>query len=279
MTTGSRFSGRVAIITGAGGDIGAEAAIAFAQGGARIAIFDRKAELLDDTAERCSKEGAEVLALGMDQMDRDAVEVGIAAVVAQYGRVDALFANAGYGKFSSFLEQPVKEWERHVGVNLTGTFHVCQVVAQRMVDQAHGGAIVINASSGATQHADLLSAYCATKAALRMLTTSMASELGVHRIRVNAVQPGVVETGMTAPMLNGPDGDRHRELITANTPVGRLGVPVDVANLVTFLASDEAAYINGQSIMIDGGQTINGHPRWFQSDYRRAHEENWGVGL
>ena len=279
MTDNSRFAGRIAIVTGAAGDIGAETALAFAEGGARLAIFDRKVELLEDTAARCRKAGADVLELGMDQMSREAVEEGIAAVVAEYGRVDALFANAGYGKFSPFLEQPVKEWERHVGVNLTGTFHVCQVVAQQMVLQAQGGAIVINASSGATQHADLLSAYCATKAGLRMLTTSMASELGAHRIRVNAVQPGVVETGMTAPMLGGEDGDRHRALITANTPVGRLGLPGDVANLVTFLASHEAAYINGQSIMIDGGQTIHGHPRWFQSDYRRAHEENWNIGL
>lgn len=273
----NRFDGRRVLVTGAAGDIGQATALLLAKEGARVAVFDRKLELLEETVRLCEEAGAEVFALGVDQTDRGAVEAGVGQVADAIGGVDALFANAGYGKFSSFLEQPVKEWQRHVDVNLTGTFHVSQVVARQMVAQRSGGSIVINASSGASQHSDLLGAYCATKAGLSMLATGMASELGNHRIRVNSVKPGVVETGMTMPMLSGNNGEAHRAVLLADTPVGRLGLPEDVAELVAFLLSDHAAFITGESVMIDGGQTIHGHPRWFSSDYRQDHEESWEI--
>ncbi len=276
MTT--RFTGKTALVTGAAGDIGQATAVRLATEGAAVAIADRKEELLDETVRLCKDAGGVVLALGMDQTDRSAVEEGIASVADRLGPIDTLFANAGYGKFATFLEQPAKEWLRHVDVNLTGTFNVCQVVAQGMVENKRGGAIVVNASSGATQHTDLLTAYCATKAALRMLAIGMASELGNHRVRVNTVLPGVIETGMTSPMLSGPDGDVHRAALLSDTPVGRLGEPTDVASLVTFLLSDEAAFITGESVAVDGGQTILGHPRWYSTDHRKSHEEFWKAG-
>lgn len=264
---------RRVIVTGAGGDIGAAVASRFAAAGADIALFDRKLALLDAARDHCTDLGARVVAAAVDQTDRAAVEKGVAEVASKFGGVDVLFANAGYGKFSTFLEQPVEQWQRHVDVNLTGTFNVCQLVARVMAESRSGGSIVINASSGAVQHTDLLSAYCATKAALRMLTFGMASELGGHRIRVNAVLPGVIEAGMTAPMLEGDDA--HREGLLSATPVGRLGTPLDVAALVAFLASDEAAFITGQAIGVDGGQTLKGQPQWYRTDYRRAFDDHW----
>lgn len=272
-----RFNSRVAIVTGAAGDIGQATALRFAREGADVAIFDRRRDLLEETAQLCSDAGATVVALGVDQTDGEAVEAGIEEVSAKLGTPNVLFANAGYGRFSTLLEQPIGEWERHVQVNLTGTFAIVQGVARRMVAARAGGSIVINASSGAVQHSDLLGAYCATKAGLRMLAIGLASELGNHRIRVNVVMPGVVETGMTAPMLTGPDGEGHRNGLLADTPVGRLGVPEDVANLVAFLSSDDAGFITGQSVLVDGGQTIHGHPRWYRTDYRTDFEENWEV--
>ncbi|GAA1515695.1 glucose 1-dehydrogenase [Nocardioides humi] len=276
----SRFAGRTVLVTGAAGDIGQELAVMVAREGAEVAVFDRLPELLDETVARCREVngGRGVLALGVDQTRREAVDEGVSAVAERFGRIDGLFANAGYGKFAPFLEQPQREWERHVAVNLTGTFNICQAVAQSMVAARAGGAIVVNTSSGARQHTDLLSAYCTTKAGLRMLATGMASELGSHRIRVNCVMPGVIETGMTAPMLQGPDGAAHRGFLLSDTPVGRLGEAGDVAALVAFLLSGDAAFITGASVPVDGGQTILGHPRWFRTDHRDAHGSEWLAG-
>lgn len=268
------FDGTTALVTGAGGGIGAATARRFAAEGAALVLFDRKRELLDDTADACRGAGGTVHAYAVDQTDRARVDEAVADAWAAAGRIDALFANAGYGRFAPFLAIQEPEWHRHVDVNLTGTFNVCQAVAARMADDRGGGSIVVNASSGAVTHSDQLSAYCVTKAGLRMLVIGMAAELGTHRIRVNGVMPGVVETGMTAPMLS--DG-RHRDTMLSETPVGRLGRADDVAALVCFLSSADAEYITGESILIDGGQTIHGHPRWFRLDYRDAHAERWEV--
>ena len=270
-----RFAGVTCLVTGAGGDIGAATARRMAAEGGALVLFDRKEALLAETAEGCEAAGAAVQAFGVDQTDRARVDEAIDAAWERAGRIDAVFANAGYGRFSPFLAIAAEDWHRHVDVNLSGTFHICQSVARRMAEDRGGGSIVVNESSGAVTHADQLAAYCATKAGLRMLVTGMASELGTHRIRVNGVMPGVIETGMTAPMLA---DERHRDVLLAESPAGRLGSAEDVAALVCFLSSGEAAFITGESVLIDGGQTIHGHPRWFRLDYREAHEERWEIG-
>lgn len=271
----NRFEDRIALVTGAGGDIGTATALRFATEGARVALFDRDLSLLADISRRCEDAGATVTTAAVDQTRREAVDAGVAQVLDVFGRIDVLFANAGYGKFSRFLETPAREWDRHVAVNLTGTFNVCQAVAIKMVEARQGGAMVLNTSCGAVQHSDLLSAYCSTKAGLRMLMIGMASELGMHRIRVNAVMPGVIETGMTSSMLGNSE---HRDVLLAETPSGRLGAADDVASIVTYLASEEAAFITGHAVLIDGGQTIHGHPRWFRADYTTPYDEHWEIG-
>jgi len=270
----ARFEGATALVTGAGGDIGAATAIQLAGEGATLVLFDRKEELLAGTVAECEAAGAAVHAFGVDQTDRARVEEVVAAAGERAGRIGVLFANAGYGQFAPFLDITEKAWHRHVDVNLSGTFHVCQVVAAGMAADRGGGSIVVNASSGAVTHADQLLAYCVTKAGLRMLVTGMAAELGTHRIRVNGVMPGVVETGMTAPMLA---DERHRDVLLAETPAGRLGRAGDVASLVCFLSAPEAGFITGECVLIDGGQTIHGHPRWFRLDYRDEHNERWEI--
>jgi len=267
----------VVVVTGAAGDIGRKAAACLIRDGWRVALLDRRVdEVQRASADLADTAGAEsVMALAVDQTDRNAVESGLAEIESRFGPVTGLFANAGFGKFATFLETTERSWTKHLDVNLTGTFNVCQVVARIMVAARRPGAFVINASSGAWVHSDLLSAYCSTKAAVRMLALGMASELGVHRIRVNCVMPGVIETGMTSSMLS---DSRHRDWLLSETPVGRLGDPADIAELVSFLLSARSAFITGASIPIDGGQTIHGHPRWFATDYRRAHDERWEIG-
>jgi NAD(P)-dependent dehydrogenase (short-subunit alcohol dehydrogenase family) len=268
----------VALITGAAGDIGQATAVGFAERGYDVAIFDRREDLLVETTERCVAAGAAVHAAGVDQTIYDTVRDGVAAVADRFGRIDALFANAGYGKMAELVSVPAKEWHRHVDVNLNGTYYVAREVAAVMIAGGSGGSIVLNASSGATQYSDLLGPYCITKAGVRMLAVGLASELGTHRIRVNAIEPGVVETGMTSPMLNGELGDNHREVLGVNTPVGRLGRPEDIAQLVLFLSSDQTAgYITGIGVPIDGGQVIHGHPQWFATDYRTTGDPDWKV--
>ena len=266
----------VAIVTGGAGDIGRASAHALLTAGWRVALLDRRTEMVQAVAEELGRiAGADsVMALAVDQTDRSQVDAGVAKVELTMGPITGLFANAGYGQFATFLETSEQAWKRHVDVNLTGTFHVCQAVARVMVGARRAGAMVLNASSGAWVHCDLLSAYCSTKAGIRMLAIGMASELGVHRIRVNCIMPGVIETAMTEAGLKEAG---HRDWILSETPVGRLGQPADIAALVTFLLSNQSEFITGAAVPIDGGQTIHAHPRWFGIDYRLAHEEDWKV--
>jgi len=269
-----RFEGQVAVVTGAGGGIGAAAGLRLAAEGAHVALMDLRAPALEPVRAAIERAGFRALTLEVNQTDRDQVEAGIAQVQSELGPITCLFANAGYGQFATFLETSIKNWARHIDVNLHGTFHMCQTVARAMVENKKGGSIVINTSSAATVECDHLTSYGASKAGARMLAMGMAAELGMHRIRVNAVLPGVIETPMTLGML---EDSRHRDVLEAETPVGRLGLPEDIANLVAFLLSDEAAFITGASVPIDGGQTLHGHPRWFRADYRKAFEEEWSI--
>jgi 3-oxoacyl-[acyl-carrier protein] reductase len=261
------FNGRVALITGAAGDIGAAAAEAFAQAGATVVITDRREDALGVVGDRLAAAGAAIVAHACDQTDPDAVARLFETIQRRCGRLDAAFVNAGYGRYGALIDMPFDQWRKHVEVNLNGGFLMAQGAARAMRGAGAGGAIVMNASTAATHICDLLGAYAASKAGVRMLAKSLASELGVHRIRVNLVMPGVIETAMTKSLIDDP---AVRGDVLANTPVGRLGRPADIAQLALYLCSDAAGYMTGAEIMIDGGQTLHGYPRWFSADYRSA---------
>lgn len=271
------FEGKTGVITGAAGGMGAAAVRLFASRGARVVALDRRLEDLEALAAQWRGEGLAVEVAGYDQGD----EASIAAAFEQIdgftgGTLDFCFANAGYGRYRPALEIEPREWKRHTAINLDGTFLVVQAAARRMIAGGRGGAVVINASSGAVFPTDLLSAYCASKAGLVMLAKILASELGARGIRVNAVLPGVIETPMTESLLAEPGVP---ETLAKATPLGRAGRPEEVAQAAAFLCSEASAYVTGTSLLVDGGQTLHGFPRWFSTDHRdpaapwRAHVE------
>ncbi|MEP7245564.1 MAG: SDR family NAD(P)-dependent oxidoreductase [Gammaproteobacteria bacterium] len=266
------LSGKVALVTGGARGIGQTTALELARCGAHIAIADRKLEQAEETAAGCQKAGVQAAAFGLDQADAQSVEDCVAAVVSRFGRIDALFANAGTGRFAPLVDMPKKDFDLIVRINLSGTFYVCQEVARCMIRQGTGGKMVLSASSGARVIADQLGAYCASKAGVVNLAKHLASELGNYRINVNAICPGVVESGMTGPMLA---KEEWRRMLARQTPAGRWGRTEDVAKLVAFLLSDDAAYVNGEDIMIDGGSTLHGAPRWYSLDYTETNVCDW----
>ncbi len=264
------FTGMTALVTGAAGDIGAAAAAAFARAGANVVVTDRRAEALDAVAEALGASDGQVMAHACDQTDPEAVATLFEAIGARFGRLDATFVNAGYGRYGALIDLPFDQWRKHVEVNLNGGFLMAQGSARLMRDGGRGGAIVINASTAATHICDMLGAYAASKSGVRMLAKSLASELGVHRIRVNLILPGVIETAMTKSLIDDP---AVRADALTNTPVGRLGKPEDIARMAVFLCGEEAGYITGAEILIDGGQTLHGYPRWFSADYAQPGAE------
>lgn len=268
------FSGKVALVTGGGRGLGQATAVELAARGARVAVADRKPEIAAETVALCSQAGREARAFVFDQAKAESVEAFIAEVAAHYGQIDLLFANAGTGKFAPVADMKKADWDFVIQVNLNGTFYVCQEVVKRMIARGKGGKIVLTASSGSRVIADQLGAYCASKAGVEILMKHLAAELGNYRINVNAILPGVVETGMTGPMLA---EEKWRRMLVRETPVGRWGKPQDVAKLVAFLLSDDASYINGEGIMIDGGSTLHGFPRWYALDYTKTNECDWNA--
>jgi NAD(P)-dependent dehydrogenase (short-subunit alcohol dehydrogenase family) len=263
----------LALITGAGGGIGRATALTLAGSGVDVALVDLSLERAESVGRECEALGVTAAAWGLDQCDPDAAYGLPALVQAELSRVPTkILLNAGIGTFAPFLDMPPELWRRTIDVNLTGTFYLAQAFARAMIAGGQPGSIVVTASSGASTVCDQLSAYCASKAAVLMLARHMATELGPARIRTNAVLPGVIATEMTAPML---ERVRWQNMIARETPAGRPGRPEEVARLVAFLLSDDAAYINGEGIAIDGGSTLHGYPRWFAQDYSTNDVNDW----
>jgi|SRR5579875_374066 len=264
----------VAVVTGAGGELGTAVVSRLASDGYAVAAVDRTLELAAQVPLRLG--AATVTAYGADQTDADAVAELAVQITSDLGVPAVAVANAGYAKFGALLDMPAKTFRRHVDVNLLGTFLFCQAIARRMVEAEQPGSLIVISSSLALAHSDQVVAYGATKAALLPLVRGLAGELGAYGIRANALLPGVIETAMTGGMLSQPG---VREDLLGQTPLGRLGSPSDIAAAVAFLISEAAGWMTGATISVDGGQSIYGQPQWIRQDRAMPGQPRWIPGL
>lgn len=245
-----RVAGKAALVTGAGGGIGGAGAEALAREGAAVFCTDRDGAAAEATAARIRAGGGRAAAAALDVRDRAAVDAAIAAVVREFGRLDIVLESAGISHRLDFLDLDAETWERIVAVNLTGMFHVGQAAARQMVRQGGGGSIINVTSQLAEVARPERAAYVASKGGARSLTQAMAVDLARHGIRVNAIAPGPTLTGLTRASYEDPAARRATEALI---PLGRLGRPDDLAGAVLFLAGDEARWVTGSTVTVDGG--------------------------
>jgi len=248
-----RFAGRVAFVTGGGTGIGFACAQALAAGGASVMIAGRREDVLAKSAVLLGPKAAYVRC----DVARDGdVEAAVAACEERLGPLSLAVNSAGTGNIGSVLNGPVADFEALIATNLTGVYRSLRAEALAM--QRAGGGAIVNVSSiaGDLTHR-WMSAYCASKAGVNMLTRCAADDLGEHGIRVNAVMPSLVPTELTGMMVgNQAVVDEYLRRM----PVARLGTPEDVARLAAFLLSDDASWITGQVIGVDGGHTLRQGP-------------------
>ena len=245
-----RFNNKCALVTGGASGIGRAVCLAFAREGADIGAADVNVEGAKDTARESRKKGIRALALQVDVTDPNSVRATVERAVAELGRIDILVNCAGVREIAPFLELSFDEWQRVIATNLTGTFLCGQAVAQHLAEQGRGGKIVNIASVAGFMGVPNRAAYVSSKHAVVGLTKEMAIELGPQNIQVNAVAPAVVETGMTKARLQNPE---FAASVKKAFPAGRWGQPEEIANLILFIASEEAAFITGAIFPIDGG--------------------------
>jgi NAD(P)-dependent dehydrogenase (short-subunit alcohol dehydrogenase family) len=243
-----RLEGKFALVTGAARGIGFAIARALAREGAGVAIADVNAEGAEAAAAALAKDGARAIGIPVDVADPASVAALVAKIVESFGRIDVLVNNAGIGSNTHFLEIGLDEWQRVLGVNLTGAFLVAQAVAREMV-KTGGGKIVNIASVSGQRGGSGRAAYGSAKAGLIMLTKVMAVELAPYGINVNAIAPGAVETEMAKFAHDEATRAAYGYLI----PMQRYGTPEEIADAAVFLASDESRYVHGHTLNVDGG--------------------------
>ena len=245
-----RFENTGVLITGAGSGIGRAASLAFAAEGAAIAVADLRLESAQATAGAVEELGRTAVALQVDVTQPDSVQTMVEQAVAGLGSLDVLINSAGVREIVPFLELPVEEWMKVIGTNLTGTFLCSQAVAQHLIAQNKSGKILNLSSVAGLMGVPNRAAYVASKHGVVGLTKEMGMELADKHIQVNAIAPGVVETAMTVGYFDKPD-------IVASLkkahPAGRWAQPEEIAKLMLFLASEDADFMTGATIPIDGG--------------------------
>ncbi len=253
----NRFDQRTVLITGAGSGIGRAASARFAAEGARLVLVDRNEQGLNETAATLP-EGTEVTLRPVDISDENAVNALVDEVIASHGTIHALVNNAGIagGDYAPVTGNSTETWQAILAVNLMGPMFFIRAVGKHM--QAQGaGAIVNTASVAGIRSGAGGNAYSASKAGVISLTKTAACDLGQYNVRVNAVCPGLIETGMTKPVFDYARSNEKEHKLGSRCELRRYGRPEEIAAAMAFLASDDASYITGQALAVDGGNTAS----------------------
>lgn len=254
MTNPLDFSGKVALVTGAASGMGLATANAFAEAGAAVVLADSKQEAVKAAAEKLVATGHKALAVRCDVSDDDQVAAMVDRTVAEFGRLDAAFNNAGVmARIAPTADSIRADWDRVIGINLRGVWS-CMKHELRQMERQGNGAIVNNASVGALTGNPGIGSYIASKHGVVGLTRTAALEYIKHGIRVNAVNPGLIDTQVARDVVNG--NEQAYAEIAKHVPIGRAGRPEEIASAVLWLCSPAASYVVGQALTVDGGMTV-----------------------
>jgi NAD(P)-dependent dehydrogenase (short-subunit alcohol dehydrogenase family) len=256
-----RFRGKIAYVTGAGSGIGRATALAYANEGAAVTLFDLNQEAVTSVAQDIERHGGKALACGGNIASEEDVVESVRQTIDKFGRIDFLFNNAGTEMVAPLLETSLEQWDEVLGVNLRGTMLVSKIVLAEMV-RTGGGVITNNASDAGMRGIRINAAYSTSKAAVIQLTRSIALDYAMKNVRCNCICPGCIRTPL-CERFNAEVGAREgksgeealNDFVTANIPMERVGMPEEVASVVMFLSSDEASYVTGAVLPIDGGLT------------------------
>ena len=253
MTNERRLAGSIALVTGANGDLGSHFAATLARAGAYVAIAARRVDTLAPLRDAIAALGGGVVAVALDVTDPASVAAAFDAAATALGDITVVVNNAGIAITKPLLDHTEDDWRRVIDVNLNGAWRVAQTAARHMVRHQRGGSIVNVASVLGLRVASQVPSYAASKAALVHLTKAMALELARHRIRVNALAPGYVETGINREFFASEAG----QAVIKRVPQRRIGTPADLDGALLLLASDAGAYMTGSVIAVDGGHLVS----------------------
>jgi 3-oxoacyl-[acyl-carrier protein] reductase len=248
-----RLEGRVAFLTGAGRGIGAATAAKLAAEGAAVAVTDMDLGPAQETADEIRSRGGQAIAIPVDVTNREQVEAAAARAAQELGRLDILVALAGITRDNLLFKMSDEDWDGVINTHLKGSFVAARATQKYMVEQRYGKMVFTSSTSALGNRGQ--ANYSAAKAGLQGLTRTLAVELGPFNVNVNAVAPGFIETRMTQQTAErlGADWEQFKKDAAARTPVRRTGKPEDVANVITFLVSDESSFVSGQVIYVAGG--------------------------
>jgi NAD(P)-dependent dehydrogenase (short-subunit alcohol dehydrogenase family) len=248
------FSGQVALVTGAAAGMGLATAEAFAEAGAAVVLADFKEEAVKAAAQKLVAARHKAIAVQCDVSDDAQVEAMVERAVAEFGRIDAAFNNAGVmAHIAPTADSAREDWDRVIGINLRGVWS-CMKYELRQMERQRSGAIVNNASVGALTGNPGIGSYIASKHGVVGLTRTAALEYIKYGIRVNAINPGLIDTQVARDVVSG-DEKAYAE-IAKNVPIGRAGTPDEIASTVLFLCSPAASYVVGHALTVDGGMTV-----------------------